>query len=560
MTGKISIVDPPQEFDEEGKGLGPDAQVWKTYVKEADRVDEELVDGWNKSMGVNLSCIILCHLYHMSIVLTLLVISQTLSSLVNTSQPASTTPVTNEQASASAFQPSPSAICVNILWFLSLSLSVAASLISMLAKEWCLEFMSGRTGPPGAQARRRQRRWYGLESWRMKEVLAMLPSLIHLSLLLFAIGLCVFLWDIHYGVAIPVVVVTTLAAGAYFACTILPFIDDYCSYGTVLSRLYKQFFTEYSQSVRDNETEDETTSRALHWMIVNCETPRSVDVALQSLAGAEEGLPSTMLERCDAWTLIRQRAESIDLAGERAETVNSLYKRALECHFKMRARYDKSHHLNRNYQQLVPLVLGLQACINSIIYKVLGRLRPLDRNREILKQCTWIGPRLLRFEHNVHLVNKSAYRGTGLGDYEYDMHAERSEALAENIIQVLAQHMTGQVELEPAVQCALSTSLILLLSFKMATNPSTAVAYLRKLIRANFSQLSGNPEHKRITLNRNIMADQWNRTTFALLGGAIAVANASCFVKESPCYLDALLENDTSGIRKYCVERVVELG
>ncbi|CAE6387201.1 unnamed protein product, partial [Rhizoctonia solani] len=49
------LVEPPQEFDEEGKELGPDAQVWKTYVREADRVDEELVDGWNKSVG-SLEC------------------------------------------------------------------------------------------------------------------------------------------------------------------------------------------------------------------------------------------------------------------------------------------------------------------------------------------------------------------------------------------------------------------------------------------------------------------------------------------------------------------------
>ncbi|EUC58763.1 transmembrane protein, putative, partial [Rhizoctonia solani AG-3 Rhs1AP] len=45
-------VEAPQEFDEEGKELGPDAQVWKTYVREADQVDEEIVDGWNKSMDV----------------------------------------------------------------------------------------------------------------------------------------------------------------------------------------------------------------------------------------------------------------------------------------------------------------------------------------------------------------------------------------------------------------------------------------------------------------------------------------------------------------------------
>ncbi|CAE6442907.1 unnamed protein product [Rhizoctonia solani] len=48
-------VEPPQEFDEKEKELGPDAQVWKTYVKEADPVDKELVDGWNESMDVNLS-------------------------------------------------------------------------------------------------------------------------------------------------------------------------------------------------------------------------------------------------------------------------------------------------------------------------------------------------------------------------------------------------------------------------------------------------------------------------------------------------------------------------
>ncbi|CAE6480213.1 unnamed protein product, partial [Rhizoctonia solani] len=47
-------VEPPQEFDEKEKELGPDAQVWKTYVKEADPVDKELVDGWNESMDVNL--------------------------------------------------------------------------------------------------------------------------------------------------------------------------------------------------------------------------------------------------------------------------------------------------------------------------------------------------------------------------------------------------------------------------------------------------------------------------------------------------------------------------
>ncbi|KAH7325494.1 hypothetical protein B0J17DRAFT_722962 [Rhizoctonia solani] len=296
------LAEPPQEFDEEGKELGPDAQVWRTYVKEADRVDEELVDGWNKSMDVNLIfvrdsyCTLIDKFYSYTYrppyslpsplrafviesyknlkqdpadvsAQTLLVISQTLSSMNNGSQTTNVPPIR--------------------IWKHLRSKHHQLRSVVHACQGWCLEFMSGRIGPPGSQARRRQRRWDGVVGWKMNEVLVVLPSLIHLSLLLFAVGLCVFLWDVHYGVAIPVVTVTALAAGAYFACTILPYIDEYCPYGTVLSRLYKQFSNRHVQSTRDTVTQDETTSRALHWMIVNCETPRSVDVALQSLAGSD---------------------------------------------------------------------------------------------------------------------------------------------------------------------------------------------------------------------------------------------------------------------------------
>ena len=43
-----TITDPPQEFDEPGQELGRDAHVWKTYVKEADTMDAEQVDGWKQ--------------------------------------------------------------------------------------------------------------------------------------------------------------------------------------------------------------------------------------------------------------------------------------------------------------------------------------------------------------------------------------------------------------------------------------------------------------------------------------------------------------------------------
>ncbi|KAG8732131.1 hypothetical protein FRC12_019410 [Ceratobasidium sp. 428] len=45
------------------------------------------------------------------------------------------------------FSPSKTAVLVHLLWLLSLSLSIAVSLVAMLAKDWCYKFLSSRVGP-----------------------------------------------------------------------------------------------------------------------------------------------------------------------------------------------------------------------------------------------------------------------------------------------------------------------------------------------------------------------------------------------------------------------------
>ncbi|KAF8598723.1 hypothetical protein BDV93DRAFT_400768, partial [Ceratobasidium sp. AG-I] len=133
------------------------------------------------------------------------------------------------------FSPSTSAVAVNVLWFMSLILSIAVTLIAMLAKEWCHIFMAGRTGAMHDQARRRQLRLEGLKRWKMEVMIPALPTLMHLALFLFVAGLCVYLWDIHIGVAIPVVLISLIAAVLYLSAIFLPFIHDFCPYETALS-------------------------------------------------------------------------------------------------------------------------------------------------------------------------------------------------------------------------------------------------------------------------------------------------------------------------------------
>ncbi|CAE6453666.1 unnamed protein product [Rhizoctonia solani] len=574
------LVDPPQEFDEEEKELGPDAQVWKTYVKEADQVDEELVDGWNKSMDVNLIFAALFSAISTAFVIesyknlkpdpadvsaqTLLVISQTLLTIANGSQPTSPSPIPGVEAPL--FKASASAICVNVLWFLSLSLSVAVSLISMLAKEWCLEFMAGRTGPFGAQARRRQQRWDGIVEWRMKEVIVMLPSLIHLSLLLFAIGLSVFLWDVHYGVAIPVVLVTVFAAGAYFASTLLPFLYDYCPYGTVLSRLHKQFYSVRSPVKRAEEALDEVPGKALHWMIVNCETPRSVDVALQSIAAADWQISPAMLERCDAWSLIRQRLESVNKNGEQAEVVSSLYKRALEAHVLMRREANGLYYALSANEQLTQLVLGVQSCMNSVIHKLLGQLGPLDQNRSVLERCALIGPRLLEFELETYRFRDSdkyprqALTRWRAGPPEYNerTHSGHSETLAKDITRLLEQHMRGKIDIAPDFQCILSASLVVLLCLQMKTGPdSEAAGYFRRLIQAYLSESGRDVGDTRNQENSQRAFKELDEATFVFLMGALSMSYSHCSVEKSPFISDQPADEHTN--RNHPSEKVVEV-
>ncbi|CAE6414480.1 unnamed protein product [Rhizoctonia solani] len=496
-------VDPPQEFDEPGKELGPDAQVWKTYVREADQVDEEKVDGWNKSMDVILIFAALFSAISTAFVIesyknlkpdpadvssrTLLTISQTLAAIANGSQPAGSQSSSDTAVDDPPFSATWSAICVNVLWFLSLSLSVAVSLISMLAKEWCLKFMSNRTGPPGLQARRRQLRWEKLVSWRMEEVLMVLPSLIHLSLLLFAIGLSVFLWDVHFGVAIPVVFVTMVAAATYVTCTVLPFIDKYCPYGTVLSILCRRFIESREQTtyISADLPQDDIAAKALHWMIENCETPRSVDVALQSLAGATEDMPYELLAKWDVWSMIKSRIGLREPLDQGASNDDSKRAHVQALHSIVRFRDNSGgldYGLNDEARRLEVLVLGLQSCIDSYCNRITTQEPSCDaETKRLLGKCATIGIQFLK-------LNQVTQMRPGDENDEFEgfwSEVMNPEQLVDKIAKHLEHHLQGTIELGPNTYAVLYTIVAFLICL---CSPSVMGKIISKLLRAYVSR------------------------------------------------------------------------
>ncbi|KAH7332824.1 hypothetical protein B0J17DRAFT_721989 [Rhizoctonia solani] len=171
---KCQILE-PHEFDELGEELGRDPQVHKTYVRETNRVDLELVDGWNGTVDVVLifvskiwkakstlfSAIITPpHLRPVNMIIGWLVI-ETMKRLrqdpidISAKVPSITY---QDQRFTTGAPDSRLIVVINALWCLSLSLSVAVSFIAMLSKEWFFQFMSGRVGSSATQARRRQQR------------------------------------------------------------------------------------------------------------------------------------------------------------------------------------------------------------------------------------------------------------------------------------------------------------------------------------------------------------------------------------------------------------------
>ncbi|QRV79815.1 transmembrane protein [Ceratobasidium sp. AG-Ba] len=167
------LEDPP------GEEMTKSARVWKTYVREADRWDKEMVDGRNSSLDVLLifvsilesqtklmddltsptGAILISPFLNRFIIeslgdlkpdsaessaRSLLAISQKLDVIVSGRQ---SEPPPVQESPFDDYSPAYSTIVVNILWLLSLSLSVAVSLIAMLAKEWCYKFTIGRSGP-----------------------------------------------------------------------------------------------------------------------------------------------------------------------------------------------------------------------------------------------------------------------------------------------------------------------------------------------------------------------------------------------------------------------------
>jgi len=136
--------------------------------------------------------------------------------------------------------PSTSVILVNAMWLMSLVLSITSALLATLLQQWARRYTQTPQIPSLASHRARVRSYLFLGTLKYKMHLAVetVPTLLHLSVFLFFIGLVIFFFTINKAVAIAASVSVGVFAGIYFALTILPFFGHKCPYRTPMSSLW----------------------------------------------------------------------------------------------------------------------------------------------------------------------------------------------------------------------------------------------------------------------------------------------------------------------------------
>ncbi|KAF8268150.1 hypothetical protein EI94DRAFT_1700478 [Lactarius quietus] len=218
----------------------PSGKLWSMYLTEAKKEDEQITNNWTEDTG---GVLVFTGLFS-SIIATFISISlpglspdpnaptvALLTQLVNIS---SGVPVVPQNT---PFTAPASIVRVNVMWFLSLILSLSCALLATLMQQWARRYMdyARHGGAPRKQARIRAYMFEGVTIFRMSQAVEAMPLLLHTSVFLFFAGLIEFLFTINNAVARYTLSCVVFFASIYAILTLLSNFSINCPYRTPLS-------------------------------------------------------------------------------------------------------------------------------------------------------------------------------------------------------------------------------------------------------------------------------------------------------------------------------------
>ena len=206
---------------------------------------------------------------------------------------------------------------MNILWFLSLCISLSCALAATLVQQWARRYLRLSQGQKAAQRRVRVRTYLyeGNRIFHTRWIVENISLLMHAAIFLFFAGLVEFLYAINHEVAYVVIVAVSIFAVVYIALTSLPVLNRQCPFQTPLSSIIwylghflviavlslaswsnhiRAWMEEFCRHVRDGITEhlankaeqkNDIDLKALRFALRSCRGENDIEAFLDAIPG-----------------------------------------------------------------------------------------------------------------------------------------------------------------------------------------------------------------------------------------------------------------------------------
>ncbi|KZV74663.1 hypothetical protein PENSPDRAFT_601255, partial [Peniophora sp. CONT] len=232
--------------------IDPRDKLWSLYISDAEKHDKARLERWK---GDTDGILIFTGLFAATVATfvassipslspdtgeqTVALLSQMLAGQANqtlTSQNAKVASVDT------AFEAPRSALWINSLWLVSLSLALvcalAATLVQQCARMYAQEIQ--RRGRPGARGPIYAALALSIDRYRVEDAISFIVTLLHIAVFLFFSGLLVLLLSTNRHVGIVLAVFLSAAALGYIAVSILTVVTPRSPYRTPLSLAAKR--------------------------------------------------------------------------------------------------------------------------------------------------------------------------------------------------------------------------------------------------------------------------------------------------------------------------------
>ncbi|KAI0298892.1 hypothetical protein BC826DRAFT_87947 [Russula brevipes] len=248
LDAEAQRVDTPEvrrSRDNYGDSSG---KLWSMYIAEAEKEDKEITEAWK---GEADSILVFTGLFSATVAAFIIESYKKLSPDTGTTTISLLSQISQQLAGVSpenlpqnltasinaSFEPTTSAVRVNVLWFLSLVLSLTSALSATLVQQWARRYLelTQRRGAPHKRARIRAYLFDGVQGTSMYQAVEAMPLLLHISVFLFLAGLVEFLFPINKTVAVSILGYTAAFISVYMILTVLPNLVLNCPYRTPLS-------------------------------------------------------------------------------------------------------------------------------------------------------------------------------------------------------------------------------------------------------------------------------------------------------------------------------------